>query len=259
MPKYEFHELANLFPLMGDAELDELAADIKANGQREPIWLYEGKILDGRHRYLACMKINAKFLETVWGGSGDPLDFVLSKNLHRRHLDTSQRAMIAAEIATLKQGHRSDLLGKPRRSVTDAAKLLNVSVDSVHKAKKIRQKGIPELSRAVRDGKASLSAGAKVAEKPKAKQRKLVEKGPEAIAQAARPAPVARVDAAAFGDGSIQALRFHWKYADEETRAIHRKDIRDELRALTAPANGKTDQFGRPHAELGTLLKGARS
>jgi hypothetical protein len=54
----EFHPLANEYPLMTAAELAELADDIAANGQREPVWTYEGKILDGRNRWLACQKGN---------------------------------------------------------------------------------------------------------------------------------------------------------------------------------------------------------
>jgi len=48
----DFHEAANIFPMMSDAELDDLTESIRANGQRHPILLYEGKILDGRNRYI---------------------------------------------------------------------------------------------------------------------------------------------------------------------------------------------------------------
>lgn len=49
-----FHPLSELFPLMQGREFDELVADIKANGLREPIWTYQGQILDGRNRWRAC-------------------------------------------------------------------------------------------------------------------------------------------------------------------------------------------------------------
>jgi hypothetical protein len=76
-PKYEYHDIANVFPLMTEAELDELAKDIKANGLTCPIVLYDDKILDGRNRYLACQKagVTPKF----WEYPGDtPIQFVLS-------------------------------------------------------------------------------------------------------------------------------------------------------------------------------------
>ena len=101
--EYEFHPAANLFPLMSDAELDALGEDMLEHGQREDIVLYKGAILDGRNRYRACILkgINPRFREEL---PPDPYAFVASANLHRRHLDASQRAMIAADLATLRDG-----------------------------------------------------------------------------------------------------------------------------------------------------------
>jgi hypothetical protein len=51
-----FHPLADLFPLLEGQEFDDLVKDIKQNGLREKIDLYEGKIADGRNRYRALLK-----------------------------------------------------------------------------------------------------------------------------------------------------------------------------------------------------------
>jgi len=92
----EFHPLANIFPLMSESELDVLAADIAAHGQREPIYTHQGRILDGRNRFNACRKANREPRFVSWQGDGAPAAFVVSMNLHRRHLNESQRADIAS-------------------------------------------------------------------------------------------------------------------------------------------------------------------
>jgi hypothetical protein len=106
MQDLKFHELANIFPLLEGKQLQELANDIKVNGLRELIVLFEGKILDGRNRYnglkLAgldplehkCLQYCREFKQY----DGDPVAFVISQNIHRRHLTDDQRAQIAAEL-----------------------------------------------------------------------------------------------------------------------------------------------------------------
>ena len=109
MKQLEFHEIANLFPLMEGKEFDELCSDIAANGLLDTIWLHpDGSILDGRNRYRACLHVGVEPRLETWRGI-DALEFVLSKNLHRRHLNESQRAMIAARLVTMSPGTRTDL------------------------------------------------------------------------------------------------------------------------------------------------------
>jgi ParB-like chromosome segregation protein Spo0J len=161
---YEFHRLADIFPMLEDDDLKALAEDIKAKGLTEPITLYEGKVLDGRNRYRACdlAELELEPHDFTQYKGDDALGFVVSKNLHRRHLNESQRAAIAAEIANMPQGFRSDQPSANLQkviSVPEAAELLNVSPRSVATAKTIKD---PDFRAEVKSGKISVNAASKV-------------------------------------------------------------------------------------------------
>ena len=184
-----FHPLAELFPLMQGREFDELVTDIKANGLREPIWTYQGQILDGRNRWRACeaAKLSHRPMREYTGD--DPVSFVVSLNLHRRHLDESQRGMAARRLASVRQGARTDLEPRanlPEVSQSKAAELLNVSERTVKTAGKVIDHGAPELVQAVDHGRVSVSAAADVAELPREEQREIVAKGEKEILEAAK-------------------------------------------------------------------------
>ena len=162
----QLHPLCKLFPEYSEDEFEGLRSSIEQNGQIDPTVLLDGQILDGRHGYRACLELGIvpKFItfEEI-GFKGTPLDYVLSKNLHRRHLTTRQRAAVAADIANMRQGERTDL--EPCRNsgkVTqaEAAKTMGVSRDSVQVAKKIREES-SEAFEEVRQGKMSLNAAQK--------------------------------------------------------------------------------------------------
>jgi len=183
--KLEFHPVAEIFPLMADAELEALAADIKESGLREPVWLHsDGRLIDGRNRYLACQKAGVAPTTREWGGDESQLlSFVVSLNLHRRHLSESQRAAIGERLAQLPKGHRVDYANKiadteisvSALTQSQAAKLLNVSTDLVQAARVVRQRGTKEEMRAVEQGTAKVTTVARMirAGKP-AEERKAV-------------------------------------------------------------------------------------
>jgi hypothetical protein len=131
-----FHPIANIFPLVGGADLAALVVDIKAHGLHNPITLHtDGSVLDGRNRYRACLAAHITPRFVTWDGKGSALAFVLSLNLHRRHLNESQRAMVAAKIATLERGRPEVITPKGIITQKQAAKHLNVSVHSVQRAR----------------------------------------------------------------------------------------------------------------------------
>jgi hypothetical protein len=99
--EYEFHPVASLFPLMDDESFRDLCNDVAVNGLIEPIWLYDGKIVDGRNRYLACLQTQTRPIFREWAGTESLVEFIVSLNLRRRHLNSSQRAMIAQRMIPL--------------------------------------------------------------------------------------------------------------------------------------------------------------
>ena len=93
----QVHPLARAIPEMLRDEYVELVADIKANGQQQPIVLFEGKILDGVHRERACTELGIEPLTKAFIGSAmKAAAFVLSANVHRRHLTLTQKHEIIA-------------------------------------------------------------------------------------------------------------------------------------------------------------------
>jgi N6-adenosine-specific RNA methylase IME4/ParB-like chromosome segregation protein Spo0J len=173
------HQLAELFPLLEGEEFDALVSDIKSNGQREPIVLFEGKILDGRNRYRACLRTQIKPIFKNYRDN-DPLAFVISLNLKRRHLNESQRAWVASKIANLPRGGQSEepanLPVSPKVAQADAATLLNVSPRSIRSAAAIRDLAEPEIQRAVEQGLLSLNLGVQAFKLTKADQRKIASR-----------------------------------------------------------------------------------
>jgi ParB-like chromosome segregation protein Spo0J len=95
--RLEFHPLSNMFPLMSETELGELTEDITKNGLQQPITLYEDKILDGRNRHEACLKAGVPLRTVKYDGS-DPMAFVVSANLHRRHLTRAQKKKVIEKL-----------------------------------------------------------------------------------------------------------------------------------------------------------------
>ena len=175
----KFHPYAEIFPLMEGSPFDELVADIKVYGLREKIWTYEGKILDGRNRFLACQKAKIKPEYRTFKGTGQgALAFVISANIHRRQLTDTQRAMAAARIATLRQGGDSNA---PRGALTQtqAAEHMQVSRRSVQRARKVIESGSKQLQHAVESGDVPLTMAAAVTELPKSQQLAAATHKPE--------------------------------------------------------------------------------
>jgi len=192
----QFHEYANLFPLIQGKEFVELKRSVKEHGLAEPIVTYKGKILDGRNRFRACQEtgVEPDFFE--YGGA-DPLQFVVTHNLHRRHLDESQRAMVLAKLKSVGSGGNQN--GTSAASTkADMAKQLNVSERSGRNASKVLRDGTPELQEKVESGVIKVTPAAKIAAKPPEQQA-------AAILDMVKPKPATSKEKSLAKDAKAQA------------------------------------------------------
>ena len=178
------HPCAELFPPMDEQTFDAVVADIAKNGQRDPIIVDQfNRIVDGLHRYRACIKLEmAPKIERRTFTDGEATRFSISRNLHRRHLTASQKAAFAAEAATrARGGHQASL--PDGFSQAQAARLMGVSERAVRSAVKVKRQS-PELHEQVKAGALAL----RVAE------QKIVERirggagGPKKLKVRPRPA-----------------------------------------------------------------------
>jgi len=180
------HPAADLFPMVDAAEFAELCADIKERGLHQPITIWtDGTLLDGRNRLLACYETHQEVVLDRYEGT-DPVQFSLSANLHRRHLNAGQRAVIALkvrellqpaakerQVAELKQnresivspdlGERSEAPAEHRKSTAQAAKIVGASRSAVEQAARV-ERSAPDLLPQVQAGTMALDKAHKEAQ-----------------------------------------------------------------------------------------------
>jgi hypothetical protein len=247
---FKTHHAASILPMMSEEDFAALKEDIRQRGQQDDISMFQGQILDGRDRYRACRELG---IEPQWcevEKCEDPIAYVLSKNLYRRHLTLSQRAQCAADVAKMREGRPSKETSQTCLvSIDDAAKAFSVSPSSVKTAKHVADKGDRAVVDAVKAGEISVSAAAKLVDAvpDKKEQKKIVKKGKKAIAAAAKaktptdvPAIVAALD--------VPSLR---SAADENAVAYIRRVLAD---GLLHPARKVFKELNKPEFQTRAFI-----
>lgn len=226
------HPLAKIFPLIGGQAFADLVADIRTHGVREPIWIYEDQILDGRNRWAAAQAAGVECQKRRYEGS-DPLAFVLSLNLKRRQLSASELAFVALEIEKIeaerakdRQGTRTDIVAlmpeSAGRAREAAAAAVGVSPRYVQDAKKLETES-PDLAVQVRSGGKTITQAIRELKEEKREQRR--DDNRSLIAQAG---PAVASKTAKFATIMIDPP---WDWGDE----------------------GDVDQLGRARPTYGTM------
>jgi hypothetical protein len=251
--KYKQHPLSAAFPGLNEDDFRALTDDIDANGVREKIVVYEGMILDGWHRYSACMELNVKKPPMIEYEGDDPVGFVLSKNLHRRHLDASQRAFAIAQLSEWqeKAGRPSHNLERIKSdkfiglSAPKAAELAGVGEMTMRHAR-AATKAIPEIQEAIVKGEMAVSEAAKLARLPPEEQRAAVSKPKEKMPKAPKPPAEETVSLSDYESllNKYEEMSSNYQVVVAELEAVdairngeqmdHFKKLNQQLVALTA-------------------------
>lgn len=210
---------------MPESELGALALDIETNGQREPGVLFEGMVLDGWHRYLACEQAGLEFKSVEFEGA-DPVAFVLGKNLHRRHLTALQKA--AAVVATgswRKRGSATvaDPSGDQSATVADLAKKADVSPRTIEHAKTAQEIGLGDEARQGTVTARQVDRVSKLSPKNREKAVKAIKEGGDA--------PQARKPKVLAADPKIEKL-----YEEVKAELVDTKEALAEMRDLAQSA-----------------------
>jgi hypothetical protein len=136
----EFHPIADIFDLLEGEEFDELVKDISEHGLQLPIIKHEGKILEGRNRYRACLKSGVAPIFNTFSGT-DPVAYVISMNVRRRHMTSRQKQDALAKLFKL----------KPKLSARQAAKMIGASPTTASETrnKLVKQGDVSKLDTSV--------------------------------------------------------------------------------------------------------------
>lgn len=164
---YTQHKLSAAFPAMTDGEFQGLVADIGVNGQRHPIIIFEGAVIDGWHRLRACNQLGIRPEFRAIEEDVDPIGYVISLNFHRRHLSASQRA---GAIVACNEWRSDGQRGAEKlrtgaelpQTAVQMAETAQVSTRTIESAKAAQTAGFGEL---IRDGKIDAKPAAELSRK----------------------------------------------------------------------------------------------
>ena len=253
MKDYTVSDEANLFPEASPEEYQDILASIEEIGQQEPIGVKDDQIFDGRNRLRACRELGIEPKFTELGDDVDPLKYVLAKNLARRHLDASQRAVIAYKLSAwskpggdrrseaYREGVDQSAILPDGFSQEQSAKLMNVSPRSVRQAGKVISEdspAVPALRHAVEAAgkrRVNVSDAAKVVDQPAEVQEQALDRvlrgESKTISSAAR-----QIERQLTEAEDAEAIESNRARSIDETITLYRSSVSD-LSELVAPAS----------------------
>lgn len=105
MKHYEIHPLATIVAMANEKEQAALTQDIKKNGQNEPAVLWQGMIVDGRCRQLACATLGVDLLTRELDSSLSEAEVAkIVKSLNTRRNLTETQKIVSAYLEQERSG-----------------------------------------------------------------------------------------------------------------------------------------------------------
>jgi len=178
---YERHPLSAAFGDMSEDEYQDLKDSLENIGLQNPIVMFEGRVIDGWHRYKACEELGVPFTTVELGEDQDPQYYVISTNT-RRNQTKAQKAISLSEVYAW--GRHGDNQHKNRKGTEypssftsqQIAEEAGVSEKTIKQAKAVITKAVPELINAVKNGEIGLTKAAQIAKLPKSEQATAIDK-----------------------------------------------------------------------------------
>lgn len=190
------HELSAAFPRMSDGDFDALKTSIEKIGVQNPAVVYDGKIIDGWHRWQACQRLGVECPTVTMPTDVDPRDYVMAQNKARRHITQAQLAMAATAVYGWRENGENNRAANLRtqcggsKTTAEIAKSAGVGARSVEQAKTVQTKAAPEVVQAVVSGEMGLKKAAEIAKLPLHEQAAAIDKPlPPKPKKAAEPPP----------------------------------------------------------------------
>jgi hypothetical protein len=231
------HPAANIFPMMDDDRLKKLAEDIRLNGQRDAVVYFKQQVLDGRNRLAACalLGIEPQTCEIDDEDNFDPIAYVLSANLHRRELKTSQKAVCAARLCNMPHGGDRSKTPNDALTIDKCAELFSIGSKSVERALAVLRGGSTEVIKQCECGALSVALASKLVDEvaDKKEQTKLAKEGKAAIKEYITPKSdyvsdeVTEEEIKKPAKPRMEIFKALWASADEVAKAAIRAFVLD--------------------------------
>ncbi len=231
----ETHPIADLFPMLPDDELRELAADIKERGLLYPVVLdLEGRILDGRNRFAACQLAGVDPQFVTYEGD-DPAGYTLSVNINRRHLSKGQQAILVAKVGELSNLDNQSQFA--RENGLSRQRLSQAQLIQAH---------APELVDSVINGHVSLDAAYQTARDRKAADEALAKDIEDLKRHFADLEEKVRAEEISLAEAlTIAAMRQQDAREQEE---VHKQHVRISSKLLAQSIHYLVEMLGHPAA-----------